>query len=160
MTETGVETKRSCPGWMKLLLVISLMANVGVLGVLAGSLMKDEKGGKGGSRQVQWILELVPDDRRDFTKEHFREVRVPLRDIRSRRMSHLDEIIAAMRNEPFDPEAFATILAERRTSSIESRMIVHERLVALLTEFTPDERAIFATRLEARVTRWRKQREN
>lgn len=160
MTETGVEARLGCPRWMKLALIVSLMLNVAVVGIIAGHNMKDERAKGAGNRQVQWILELVPDDRRDFAKAHFRDVRTRLQDIRAQRQEHLGQIIAAMRIEPFEPERFGAVLAERRNASLASRAIVHERLEALLGEFTPAERAIFAERLEARVSKWREHRTN
>lgn len=159
MTETGVETQAGCPRWMKLALVVSLMLNVAIIGVVAGFNMKD-KGAGSGNRQVDWILKLVPDERRDDTKAHFAEVRDELRGIRAERFEMLDRVVAVMRTEPFEADTFSAVLAERRSNGQASRAIVHERLSILLTEFTPAERAIFADRLEERIARWQKSRGN
>lgn len=163
MTDTGVDTNRGgSPLWMKLLLLGSLMINVAVIGIYAGHQMQDNKGyGAGsGNRQVEWILKLVPDERRDFTKEHFGDVRAQLRSLRQARRSKLNDIVVAVRTEPFVPDTLMKVLTERRAAGSETRTIVHERLVLLMAEFTPEERATFANRLEERIEQLRKRKGN
>lgn len=153
MTETGVGTsKGGCPAWVKLLLAGSLMLNVLVIGVIAGHQMQDKDAPKSGNRQVDWILRLVPEDRRDFTKAHFAEIREPLRSLRTERRQHLTQIVAAIRTEPFTPDPLTKVLTARRDAGAQTRTLVHERLVILMTEFTPEERAYFADGLEERIT--------
>ena len=164
MTDTGVETEKTrggCPRWMKLALIVSLMLNVAVIGIIAGHNMKDGARDPGvGNRQVEWILRLVPEDRRDFTKAHFAEVREPLKSLRTERREKLDEIITAVRADPFLPSELESVLEDRRTASFETRTLVHQRLVELMAVFSPEERAIFAERLEERVSSWRQARGN
>ena len=159
MTETGVE-KRGCPFWMKLVLLVSLMLNVAVVGFVATNRMKDDRQAESDDQQIRWILRLVPEDRRDFTKAHFGEVRGQLRSIRDTRRAQLDQIVGALRSEPFAPLQLEEVLATRRADSEAVRSIVHERLVVLLNEFTPAERAEFANGLEEQITRWRERTGN
>ena len=161
MSEPGVasNSKGGCPAWAKLLLAASLMLNVAVIGVVAGHQMQ-EKDDKTGNRQVDWILRLVPEDRRDFTKDHFRDIREPLKSLRTERRQHLTQIVTAIRTEPFIPDALTKILTARREAGAQTRTLVHERLVILMTEFTPEERAYFASGLEERITQLQRRRGN
>ncbi|MFK7943317.1 MAG: periplasmic heavy metal sensor [Paracoccaceae bacterium] len=161
MTETGIENnKGGCPRWMKLALIVSLMLNVAVVGIYAGFSMQDKRTGESGNRQVDWILRLVPEDRRDFTKAQFGEVRDQLRSLREERRAKLDEIVSTVRTEPFDADALSVVLEGRRGANLQTKALVHERLIELMAEFSPAERAVFAERLEERVTRWRERRGN
>lgn len=165
MTETGVETGKTsggCPRWMKLTLIVSLMLNVAVIGMFAGHNMKgDEKAAGGaGNRQVEWILRLVPEERRDYTKAHFGDIRDQMKSLRTERQEKLDDIVAAVRADPFIPDALAAALEDRRAASTQTRTLVHQRLVILMEEFRPEERAVFAERLEERVSNWRQARGN
>ncbi|MEM1297830.1 MAG: periplasmic heavy metal sensor [Pseudomonadota bacterium] len=159
MTKTGVvgKSQGGCPGWVKLLLVGSLMLNVLVIGVIAGHQMRD-KDDKSGNRQVDWILRLVPEDRRDFTKAHFRDIREPLKSLRTERRQHLTQIVTAIRTEPFTADNLNKILTARRDAGSETRSLVHDRLVVLITEFSPDERAYFAKGLEERIANMQRRR--
>lgn len=159
MTETGVvgKSKGGCPAWVKLLLAGSLMLNVAVIGVITGHQMKD-KGDNSGNRQVDWILRLVPENRRDFTKAHFRDIREPLKSLRTERRQHLTQIVTAIRTEPFTADRLTKILTARREAGSRTRSLVHDQLVVLITDFTPDERAYFAKGLEERIAEMQRRR--
>lgn len=154
-TSTGT----GCPGWAKLLLIASLALNAGAIGFYATMSMKDGSKSDTGSRQIDWILKLVPDERRDFTKAHFADIRGELRALQATRNELLDQIVSAIRAEPFAPDALDAVLAERRAASLERRNLVHERLVSLMVEFTPEERTVFADRLTERLERLRARRD-
>ena len=65
--------------WLKSILILSLAINVVVVGLFVGHLIRKDPGGQGASSQIRWIIKLVPEDRRDFTKTHFRDIRDDLR---------------------------------------------------------------------------------
>ena len=65
--------------WPKILLILSLVVNIVVIGLFAGHLMKPEQSGRGADNQINWIIRLVPETRRDFTKAHFRTIRDDVR---------------------------------------------------------------------------------
>lgn len=147
-----------CPRWAKFLLIASLALNAGAIGFYATMSMKDQRKSDTGSRQIDWILKLVPDERRDFTKAHFRGIRGELRALQAIRNELLDQIVATIRTEPFARETLDEVLADRRSASDTRRRLVHERLADLMAEFTPEERTLFADRLDERLTRLRAQR--
>ena len=155
-TSTGGAGAR-CPAWAKLLLIVSLALNAAVIGLYIAQPMKGKRSASG-SRQIEWILELVPDDRRDFTKAHFADIRDELRALREQRSDYLDQIVGIVGKEPFVAEDLDLVLEERRDATVMRRKLVHDRLVSLLSEFSAEERAIFAERLAERIKEWRERR--
>lgn len=147
-----------CPRWMKFALIGSVAVNLAIAGLFIGNAVRDKPGARGIGNQVEWIIRMVPDHRRDFTKAHFVDIRDDLRVSRKRRDAHLDEIVALIRAEPFDAETLTGALEIRRQSSTARRLLVHDRLVALLSAFTEAERAVFAERLEANLAKRRARR--
>ena len=98
---TGTEgSTAGCPRWAKFLLIGSLALNAAVIGLYIAQPMKDRKG-SGQNRQIEWILKLVPEDRRDFTKEIFASIRGDLRVLQDKRIEHFDQIISVIGTEPF-----------------------------------------------------------
>lgn len=159
-TPSSAPQSGGCPRWIKLALIGSVAANVAIAGLFIGNSMRSKPGKQGVGNQIEWILRLVPDHRRDFTKEHFAVIRDDLRVSRQRRTEHLEDILATIRVEPFDPVALDEALETRRQTGSESRAMVHGKLVELLTAFTPAERMEFATRLEERIARLRARRDS
>lgn len=139
--------------WPKLLLLLSLAVNVIVIGLFAGYMMKPERSGRGPDNQIKWIIKLVPEARRDFTKEHFSEIRDEVRSAYMQRSDHLSAIVTAIRVEPFDREGLEAALQARRDGSKLRQKMVQSHMVTLLEAFTPAERIEFADNLDGFLAR-------
>jgi hypothetical protein len=81
-----------------------------------------------------------------------------MRELYRERSKNLEEIVSAIRAEPFAPETLVAAIRARRENSAERRMIVEDTLVELLTTFTQDERAHFADEMEERLKKWQARR--
>ncbi len=157
--ENGAPARAGCPGWAKLLLIGSLALNVAVVGVFAGSMMNksDKRGGAG--NQIEWILKFVPENRRDFTKAHFKAMRSELKAAHQMRRENIEQILSAVRAEPFSVEALQSAMDSRLDTKINRNRLVQDGLVTLLEQFTQDERVEFAQKLEARIKKAQQRRE-
>ena len=159
-TEDQTPPARSgCPMWVKALLVVSLVANVAVAGMFAGAAMKHDKRGHGGARQVEWILKFVPEERRDEAEALFESRRKELRELHRDSMDDMTAIVEAIRAEPFSPETLDSALTTRRASRMARDEIVQGGLVELMQSFSAEERKVFADRLQERLDRWKKKRQ-
>ncbi|MEM0990556.1 MAG: periplasmic heavy metal sensor [Pseudomonadota bacterium] len=145
------------PIWMRALLIASLAVNAAIIGVIIGNKLNEPER-RGAGQQISWILRMVPEERREFTRSHFGEVRDDLRNSSFDRIGHLERIVTVIRTEPFAAGELRAVLEVRRTSSTDRRVIVHERLVTLLEEFDPAERQVFADNLEMQLERLRRRR--
>lgn len=140
-----------CPAWLKVALVLSLAANVAIVGLFIGSRMQGDKDAYGANRQISWILKLVPEARHEATKEKFEARRDDLRKTQAERNRQLQAIVRAIRADPFSPEELDRAMRLRREAGDERRVIVHSELIEILGSFTPADRQVFADRMEERM---------
>ena len=144
----------TAPRWLRLALLASLALNVLMIGAVATYAMRMPERGYGAVRQIEWILMMVPEDRQEFTRQHFAAEHDALMAIRRKRRAMMAAIIEAIRAEPFNPAELNAALEIWRNGSMARRKIVHDSLVRLLESFDPDERLMFADRLDERVRQW------
>jgi hypothetical protein len=148
------------PGWLKVLLILSLTANLLVIGVIAGRELRGEAGRGGADRAIGWIVEMMPETRREMAVAHFAQVEPALDSADGERGARVDAILAAIRAEPYEPSAVEAAMAAFGESRAGRWAVLRERLATLLAELTPAERAAFARRFEERMDRWRERRQN
>lgn len=153
MSTTEIPARRGSPAWMKILLVLSLAGNLAVLGVVLGQSLRDSEGrGRGSERVINWIIGMVPEERRDLAVTQFDAARERIDAARAQRSERLPAVIAAMQAEPFDPAALDAALDAMFDRDTSGRTIVRETLISLLDQFTPEERAFFAANFEERLS--------
>jgi uncharacterized membrane protein len=157
MSEDAPNQVRS-PGWMKLLLILSLTANLLVIGVIAGYELRGERRSAGTDRAVGWILDLVPEERRGMAEAHFAAARAKIDTADGDRAALMDGVLAAIRAEPYDPAAVQAAMAAYGDSRSERWEVLRERMASLLARLSPEERAAFAASFEERMNRWRERR--
>lgn len=154
---------RGAPGWIKLLLIVSLSVNVAVVGLVAGTAAREEQGEFFGSkgenepgldRRQSRILQIVPNQRR----EEARAILLSRQDeyMAAREAMSLAQmaLVDAIRRDPFDPAALASALASRQAASARVWGIGYEQLAEIAARLSADERAELANRLEERTKRW------
>lgn len=157
MSETNGESRR-CPLWMKVALVLSLVANMAVAGVYLGHMSKETERKRGAERQIRWIVKFVPESRRADAEKLFDAKREQIRDLYRDSAKFLEEIVQAIRAEPFSHETVTAAMRARRENSEARRLLVEEATVELLSTLTPQERAHFADEMEQGLQRWRERR--
>lgn len=154
MSMTDSPAHRGCPRWMKLLLILSLAANVAVAGLFIGHSIRpheDDRGARGSDRIVSWVVDMVPEDRREFAMTHMSQARDRIGAARAQRTARLPVVLDAIRAEPFDPAALDAALDAMFNRSTSGRAILREHLITMLAGFTPAERAAFAERFAERL---------
>ncbi len=148
------------PRWMRVLLVISLALNLGVIGAVAGLALRHDPDR---SRPVvlrdvsigAYSEALSPEDRQ-IMRQRFHEVAPGLRDLRKIRQADQERVLAALRAQPFAPEAVAEALEQQRARLAEGAELGHRLLVERITGMTDAERAAFADRLQEVLSRPRR----
>ena len=112
-----------CPFWLKALLVVSLVANMVVAGLYVGQMSKPKRE-RGADRQINWILKFVPEARREEAEKLFDSKREQIRELYRDRSKNMEEIVAAIRAEPFAPETLIAAMRTRRENSSARRLII------------------------------------
>lgn len=152
----------TAPGWVKLLLVLSLSANLAVIGLIGGHAMRpaehdrygDEATVPGLSRQQARILHMVPDARREQAKAVLIARGSEIEAARATLQSAQAALIAALRRDPLDPAALDAALAARQQASSRVWGIGYEQMVEIARQLSAEERAAMADQLEERTRRW------
>lgn len=161
MSESGETASwRRAPGWMKALLVVSLLGNAAVIGVVGGWMLHHRGGPEepGLTRQQARILHMVPEPKRAAAraillsrKDEISAARAAMRDAHQ-------EILAAIRAEPYSAERMAAALAARRDAGGQIWGIGYEQLAEIAASLNAAERAELADRMEERYRRWMERR--
>lgn len=141
---------------LRLVLALSLAANLAVLGVVAGTLLAQE--GRPGPPQVRDIgfgpfaAALSPADREALGRA-FREAAPDLHGMRREMREEVGALLQALRTDPLDEPALRLAIAAQDARG-RVRLDLGQRLLAdRLVAMTLDERAAFADRLEEILAR-------
>jgi uncharacterized membrane protein len=159
---------RQAPGWMKLLLILSLSVNVAIAGLIGGNAIRHwQQGSAGGkwqnepglNRAQSRILRMVPDSRRDEARTILLARQGEYETAREAMRAAQQALLEAIRQEPLDPERLAAALAERRKASGRMWGIGYEQMAEIVLRLDAAERVEMAKRLERRTRRWMERQE-
>jgi hypothetical protein len=165
MNEIGEKKSgwRQSPGWMKLLLIVSLSVTVAVVGLVGGNAVRHWHGGSyhskwqtepGLDRRQSRVLHMVPDARRDEARTILLARQDEYSAARVSMMAAQQALVEAIRQEPLD-----AALAERRAASSSMWNIGYEQMAEIARRLSAPERAEMANRLEERTKRWMERQE-
>ena len=136
--------------WLILALVLSLGANLGLAGFLAGRASADLGGPRlldPNLRVSRLLLQQLPEDRRETLRPLFREqlrsIRPSIGGIRQAQR----EIEAALTAEPFDRRALEAALTAFRTHLNKSQEDSHAAFLSLAGSLSPEERQLLGQTL-------------
>lgn len=158
--ETATRPRR----WTRVVLVLSLAANLAVAGLVLGAWLTHDRpghrdGGPRGARDLdrdRVVRELgfgpyasaIPREGRDGLKEAVEAHRGDLRANRDALRNAFEATLDTLRADPFDRAAMAAQMAAQRSAIEGSQKIGHEILLDRLEAMSAAERAEFANRLE------------
>lgn len=153
------EGRTKVPVWIKVLLVVSLAANLAVAGVFAGAALREpDRRGPGfnlpldGFRAINRAM--AEEDRKALLRA-LRDHRDTLRAGRSDLRETRREFVAALRAEPFSEDRLNAALDRQAELWGGMNEITRMILVARIVEMEPDARRDFADNLEHELTRKR-----
>lgn len=146
-----------CPRRIRLLLTVSLAANLLVAGLVAGAFIKGMPDGPRGdiARDMGFGVfdEALTREDRGHLKEAFRTAAPPREDLRRLLRQDVEALLAALRARPFDPAALDAALAVQR-QRMQDRLDLGQRLMRdRLVAMSDADRQAFAQRLESALQR-------
>ncbi len=140
---------------LRITLAVSVAINLAVAGLVAGAAFKH--GGAGGRMEMGRELGFGPfsealgrDDRRAL-REAFLAKAPEMRDIRRQRGADAQALLAALRADPFAPDALSAIMEAQQRRMENQLQLGQELLRDFLISMTPEARLAFAGRLEQRL---------
>jgi uncharacterized membrane protein len=148
--------------WPKVLLVVSLTLNMLVLAAVAGAVLRDGRDGRDDRRgppQDRVMLreggfgpffDAMPRDARRQMADAFRESGHAKGPDRAALAADFRDFVAALRAEPFVPDALDAVLDAQHARAQERIRTGRQILVEQIAGMSPAERAAFADALEDR----------
>ena len=132
--------------WLKWALIASLGLNLAFVGLVSGAVMRGPPGGGPGPGLWHYAHALPDPYRRDLGRA-LRASRGDWIGPREALRAQRADLAAALRAEPFEPEAAAAVLARERVLTGELAERGTALLLEQITRMTPDERAAYAEAL-------------
>lgn len=140
---------------LRIALAISVALNLAVAGVVAGAAMKHRPDGgrmeMGRELGFGAFSEALSRDDRRALREALLAKAPDLRDNRRQRGQDAQALLAALRADPFAPEALAAIMDSQQQRMESQLQLGQDLLREFLISMTPEARAAFAGRLEERL---------
>jgi len=142
----------------RILLAVSLAANLLIVGIVAGFLWRGGPHRHGAEDRLMPMIMALPAEERRALRDSFEHELADGRLVESgRKAGRLPELLAILRRSPFDREALRVHLA-RRISRHESHLrIGRDILIDRISGMSDAERLAYADRLERRVRHRRKE---
>ncbi|WP_226780489.1 periplasmic heavy metal sensor [Oceaniglobus trochenteri] len=146
----------------RILLVLSLAANLLVVGVVVGAKLSDRGGhdDRRGPEQalreignVPFVMALPRDDRSALIKELGGTRSKAFRANRERLRERFEAVLALLRADDFDAEALRALMAEQRETLFERQKLGEDLLIARLSGMSAKDRAAYADRLDRSLRR-------
>lgn len=152
------ESKRS--GWGRAVLFVSLAANLLVVGLVVGAMLRHDRQDWGSNHRPPlrelgygpYGQALSQSDRREIGKAMMRHSG----DLQANRAEFRDQIatlLGALRMRPFDPEMVQNIIAGQQEKLFERQEIGRQLLLDRIEAMNDAERSAFADRLERSLRR-------
>ena len=150
MTDDTTPAPRTrCPLWVKVLLTLSLAANLAIVAMVAGFLLRGpgplRGGGPGLSYALPYIVALEKEDRRSVLRAVRDNPDLP--DRRARR-AHFDEMLTALQADPMDVDAVRTVLARQANGVAEVQAVAQAAWLERVRAMSPEDRSAYAARVE------------
>jgi len=140
--------------WSRVVLVVSLALNLAVIGTVAGALLRWDAGvDRARAMQVRdfgfgpFVGALETKDRRDVGRMFIRSAGDP-REARAEVKAMFAQMIATLKAEPFDRQAFETLLLQQQQKFSSRQEIGAQIVVDQIAQMSAPDRAAYATRLE------------
>lgn len=149
MNETVVPKAR--PGRrLRIALAVSVALNLAVAGLVAGSLVTHRGDKPGPVRDLGFgaFTEVMTKEQRASLRQVFKRQAPDFGAIRREMRAEREALLAALRAEPFDPEAFARALTEMNTRHAGRIQRGEVLLQEVIVGMSPADRLAFADRLQ------------
>ena len=157
MVDQKIEKARPSRLW-RTVLALSLALNLAVVGVVVGSALSG-RFGDGPPRSFDLGIgpvsrALEPEERREIGRNLRREGGMRSSDLRGRS----DGIVAALKAEPYDPDALRTLMEAQATNLMDFQARAQAATLDQINAMTPERRRAFADQLAEELSRLKPRR--
>lgn len=144
------------PGWIKAVLVVSLSLNLLIAGAVVGSVFSGGRWSPDHGRHMAGggpMARALSEDDRRFIRQRMTMEFMSDREVRGAYRDEMTALLADLRADPYDPEAVEARMAGMRAHFLHRFETGQALLGERLAEMSRAERAAYAERLEAALSR-------
>lgn len=148
---TSELSPRRAPQWMKVALGVSLAINCVVVGVVVGAFAFGPMGGGHGGDRAGLstpLIRALPEADQRALRRALRDDTGGVRESRAELRAAREDMVAALRQEPFDAAGFAAALEAQRELGATLMEAAQDALVRHTSSMSAGERRAYADRLE------------
>lgn len=143
--------------WGKIVLFLSLALNLLIIGLVLGAVSggprdRDRSPALRDLGYGPFVQALARSDRQALSAA-IRAESGSLRENRAALRAQFEAILGALRADPFDAEAFNTLVVDQRSRVSERVQIGQDLLLKQIAQMTPDDRAAYADALDKSLKR-------
>lgn len=160
MSEASPHKGKSSSGWIRIILFLSLAANLLVVGLVAGAVLRHDRDGWADRHRPNlrelgygpYGQALSQADRREIS----RAMNNRSGDLKANRAAFRKQVttlLDALRARPFDPELVQSVIVNQQEKLFERQEIGRQLLLDRIKAMDNRERAAFADRLERSLRR-------
>lgn len=146
----NISPKSSTPRWIKFALIISLGLNLGIAGVLVGTVLRGPEARRSSVESpdgVAMLARAMPHSYQRELRESLRTQRDNLRPDRQELKNLRDRFITALRSEPFDINAVRETFAAQRRILDQVTTAGHASVIDQIEKMTAQDRELYIRRL-------------
>ena len=150
MTENQTPVPKSTPRWLKLTLILSLAANLGVAGVIGGAALRApnlQRNTIEAPEGVAMLARAMPLAHQRELRETLRTGRDNLRPDRQELRLLRDRFIAALKAEPFDIDDVNSVFADQREMLSKLTAAGHDAVIEQIETMNSQDREAYIKRL-------------
>ncbi len=136
--------------WIKIALIVSVAANLGIAGVIGGAALRApeiERNNLEAPEGVAMLARAMPQAHQRELREGLRDRRGDLRPDREELRSLRDRFVVALRAEPFDIDVVNEVFADQRVILSNLTAAGHDSVIEQIEKMTPRDRELYIRRL-------------
>ena len=150
MSEQTTPQNKGTPRWIKIALIVSVAANLGIAGVIGGAALRAPEIHRNNLEApdgVAMLARAMPAAHQRELREGLRDRRGGLRPDREALRSLRGRFVLALRAEPFDIDAVNNVFADQRAMLSKLTEAGHDSVIEQIGKMSPQDREKYLRRL-------------
>ena len=150
MTENSAPVIKSTPRWMKITLVLSLAANLGIAGMIGGAALQGPKPARSNlsaPESITMLARAMPPKYQRALRETWQNRRQEVHNEQRQTGFLRNRLVTALRAEPYDLEAVRAVFADQNLMLSNLTLANQEAIVEQIDLMSPRDRQLYIRRL-------------
>ena len=150
MTENSAPAVKTTPRWMKITLVVSLAANLGIAGMIGGAALhgpEPDRTALSSPESITMLARAMPPKFQRALRETWRNRREEAHNDKRETGYLRNRLVNALRAEPYDVDAVRAVFADQNVMLSNLTLASQEAIIEQIDLMTPRDRQTYIRRL-------------